>query len=171
VAGAVKSPKGSWAVFGILLGLAVLFMLGTASELPPTVASHFDAAGYPSTFMPRAAYLRLVLGFGLGMPVAIVGILTAAYSRARNLRLPNRDYWLAPEHIGETRSFLVAHGIWFGSLLVLLVSFMHWLELKANHLAPPHLSNEAFAVGMLMFLIGTAVWIGAMMVKFRRTGR
>jgi hypothetical protein len=167
----MTSYKGSWIVFGALLLFALVFMLSTAAGLPPVVASHFDAAGYPNALMPRAGYLRFVLGLGLGMPVAIVAVLTAVYSRASNLKVPHRDYWLAPERIAGTRAFLVAHGVWFGSLMVLLICFMHWLELKANRLALPHLSNEAFGLGMVVFLIGMALWIGTLMVAFRRTKR
>ena len=167
----MRPYKGSWLIFGALLLLAIVFMLGTARQLPPIVASHFDAAGYPNAFMPRAAYLRFVLLLGLGMPAAIVAILTAVYSRASNLKVPNRDYWLAPERIAGTRAFLVAHGVWFGSLMVVLICFMHWLELGANRRVPPHLSNEAFGLGMVVFLIGTALWIGTLMVAFRRRPR
>jgi putative copper export protein len=98
----------------------------------------------------------------------VVAILTAVYSRATDLKLPNRDYWLAPERIDRTRAFLVAHGVWFGSLLVVLACFVHWLELAANRAQPPHLSNSMFAAVMIAFLLATTAWIAALMVAFRR---
>ena len=158
----------SYAVFAALLLLATIFILATESQLPAFVASHFDAAGDPNAFMPRARYVRFVLCLAIGLPAAVVTVLSVVYRHARNMKLPHREYWLAPERNESTRSFLIAHGVWFGSLLVILICFMHWLELGANRLQPPHLSNEEFGIGMLAFLVATAVWIGALMAAFRR---
>ena len=160
--------KVTWAVFIGLLLFAILFVTGTASELPLRVASHFDAAGQPNAFMSRSGYIRFVLCLCLGLPIVVVGILTAVYSRANDLKLPNREYWLAPQRLDRTRGFLVAHGVWFGSLLVILACFVHWLELVANRQQPPHLAIQTFAAVLLAFLIATAVWIAALMFAFRR---
>jgi uncharacterized membrane protein len=167
--GPARHPhRVTWSVFILLLLFAILFVTGTASELPLMVASHFDAAGQPNAFMSRSGYIRFVLCLAIGLPVAVVAILTAMYSRATDLKLPNREYWLAPQRLDRTRAFLAAHGVWFGSLLVTLVCCVHWLELGANRLRPPHLSNQMFAAVLVAFLIATAAWISALMVAFRR---
>jgi uncharacterized membrane protein len=158
----------TWSVFILLLLFAILFVTGTASELPPTVASHFDAAGRPNAFMSRSGYVRFVLCLAVGLPAIVVAVLWMVYSRATDLKLPNREYWLAPERLDRTRAFLVAHGVWFGSLLVTLACFVHWLELGANRQQPPHLSNQSFAAVLIAFLAATAAWIGALMFAFRR---
>jgi uncharacterized membrane protein len=158
----------SWLVFIALLLFAVFFVTGTASELPMTVASHFDASGRANAFMSRSGYTRFVLCLALGLPTMVVAILTTVYSRAADLKLPNRDYWLSPQRINRTRAFLIAHGVWFGSLLVTLVCLVHWLELAANREQPPHLSNQGFAAVMIAFLIATAAWVAALMFAFRR---
>jgi uncharacterized membrane protein len=162
------SHRVTWTVFIALLALAILFVISTVSQLPPMVASHFDAAGQANAFMSRSGYTRFVLCLALGLPLAIVAILTAVYSRASDLKLPNRDYWMAPQRIDRTRAFLVAHGVWFGSLLVILACFVHWLELTANRAQPPHLSNSMFAAVMMAFLLATTAWIAVLMVTFRR---
>jgi uncharacterized membrane protein len=158
----------TWSVFVLLLLFAMLFVIGTAAELPLTVASHFDAAGQPNAFMSRSGYVRFVLCVAVGLPVAVVVILWAVYSHATDLKMPNREYWLAPERLDRTRAFLVAHGVWFGSLLVTLGCFVHWLELGANRQQPPHLSNQSFAAVLIAFLVATAAWIAALMFAFRR---
>ena len=152
------------------LALAVLYVTATAPQLPPTVASHFNSAGHRQCFLkiPRAGYTRFILCFAVGFPIVIVAILTAVYSRATEMKLPNRDYWLAPQRIGRTRALLVAHGVWFGSLLVLLGCFVHWQELAANRFEPPHLSSAAFAAGLIAFLIATTVWVAILIFAFRR---
>jgi uncharacterized membrane protein len=158
----------TWAVFIALLLFAIVFVVSTVSELPPMVASHFDASGQANAFMSRSGYTRFALCLVLGLPLVVVAILAAVYSRATDLKLPNRDYWLAPERIDRTRAFLVAHGVWFGSLLVILACFVHWMELAANRAQPPHLSNSMFAAVMIAFLLATAAWVAALMVAFRR---
>jgi uncharacterized membrane protein len=158
----------TWSVFVLLLLFAILFVTGTASELPLTVASHFDAAGQPNAFMSRSGYVRFVLCLAVGLPAIVVAVLWMVYSRATDLKLPNREYWLAPERLDRTRAFLVAHGVWFGSLLVTLACFVHCLELGANRQHPPHLSNQSFAAVLIAFLIATAAWIAALMFAFRR---
>ena len=118
--------------------------------------------------MSRSGYTRFVLCLVVGLPVIVVIILTTVYSRATDLKLPNSQYWLAPQRLDRTRSFLVAHGVWFGSLLVTLVCFVHWLELGANRQQPPHLSSQTFAAVLIAFLIATAAWVAALMFAFRR---
>jgi uncharacterized membrane protein len=158
----------SWSLFVGLLLFAILYVTGTAPDLPPTVAAHFNAAGQPNAFMSRSGYTRFVLCVAVALPVAVVAILTAVYSRATDMKLPNRDYWLAPQRIDQTRAFLVAHGVWFGSLLAILGCFVHWQELAANRLQPPHLSSQTFAAGLIAFLIATAAWVAVLMFAFRR---
>jgi uncharacterized membrane protein len=158
----------TWSVFVALMLFAVLYVTGTAPQLPPTVASHFNSAGHANAFMSRDGYTRFILCVAVGLPITVVAIMTAVYSRATEMKLPNRDYWLAPQRIGRTRAFLVAHGAWFGSLLVILGCFVHWQELSANRFEPPHLSSATFAAGLIAFLIATAVWVAVLMFAFRR---
>jgi uncharacterized membrane protein len=158
----------AWSVFALLLLFAMVFVTGTASELPPLVASHFDAAGQPNAYMSRSGYVRFVLCVAIGLPVAVVAILSAVYSYATDLKLPNREYWLAPQRLDRTRGVLLAHGAWFGSLLTAMVCMVHWLELAANRQHPPHLSNQAFFAVLAAFLAAMAVWVAALMIAFRR---
>ena len=147
---------------------ALFFITRTTGELPGFVASHFDAGGYATHFVRRADYLHYILGLGICAPLALVALLTTVYSRAADMKLPNRDYWLAPERIGQTRGFLVAHGIWFGSLLISMVCYVHWLELKANRSRPPHLPDDLVYAGLILFFLITVGWFAALLLAFRR---
>jgi serine/threonine-protein kinase len=167
----VMKVSAPWLVFIALLLFAIVFVSGTVSELPLTVASHFDGAGRANAFMSRSGYTRFVLCFAVGLPSVVVGVLTVVFSRATDFKLPNREYWLASERIDRTRTFLVAHGVWFGSLLVVLSCFVHWLEIAANRERPPHLPNALFAGVMVAFLVATAAWIAAFLFAFRRPSR
>jgi uncharacterized membrane protein len=159
--------KISWIAFVLALLFAIFYFSNTVSDLPPMVASHFDGAGFPTAHMTRAFYTKFVFGMGVGFPIAMVALLSVVYSTAGDMKLPNRDYWLAPERIAQTRALLVAHAIWFGCLMVGMVCYMHWLVLAAHRSVPPHLSNQMVMGGLLVFL-GVAVgWVIALLRAFR----
>ncbi|HWX79380.1 MAG TPA: hypothetical protein VNZ02_04785 [Steroidobacteraceae bacterium] len=160
--------KAAWSIFVLLLLFAIVFVTRSSAALPPLVGSHFDAAGFPNAFMTRGGYTRFVLCLGTLLPVALVALLTRVYSRANDLKLPNRDYWLAPERLARTRARLVAHGVSFGSLLVTMVCFVHWLVLGAYRRTPPQLSSAAIEAGMLTFFLISGGWIIVLLIAFRR---
>jgi len=160
--------KFAWVAFVLLLLFAVVFVTRTAPSLPSIVACHFDAAGRANGFMSHGDYLVLVRLLTLGLPLAVVGVLAFVYSRATELKMPNSEYWLAPQRLEHTRAFLVMHAVWFGSTLVAFTCFVHWLVLDANARQPPHLSNQSFGLGIIVFLACLAAWIGTLMFAFRR---
>jgi len=157
-----------WIAFSLALLIAVFYFSNTVSSLPPMVASHFDGAGFPTAHMTRAFYTRFVFAMGVGFPIAMVALLSVVYSKASDMKLPNRDYWLAPERIARTRALLVSHGVWFGCLMVAMVGYMHWLVLTAHRMVPPHLSNQLVMGGLLVFMAIAIGWVIALLRAFRR---
>lgn len=156
-----------WIVFAAALLFAILFFANTASSLPPLIASHFDGNGDATAQMTRNSYTKFVFFMGVGLPIAMVAFLTLIYSKAKDMKMPNRDYWLAPERIAHTRAVLVSHGVWFGCLMVAMVCYLHWLILDAHRALPPHLSNRGVAGGLFVFFIVSGGWIIAMLRYFR----
>lgn len=144
-------------------------MWATSAGLPAVVASHFAASGQANGFMPRGMYLGIMLGIGIGAPL-LVGLLPGALVKGdgRNLNLPNRDYWLAPERREETIAFLRGHGQWFAAAVALFLAYVHWLVVLANRLQPPMLSSSAISSGLIVFFVALAVWIGVLFYRFRR---
>jgi len=155
-------------VFALALGLAYFFVTHTGVPLPSLTAVHFDASGTANSFMAREQYLRFISLCALGLPVSIVIITSVVYSRARDFKVPNRDYWMAPQRAAATRSFLIGHGIWFGTLLAGLMCFIHWIVVIANRQEPPHLANAMAIGGLLVFLAATLAWALVLVVAFRR---
>src|SRR5258708_12294302 len=127
-----------WIAFALALLFAIFYFSNTVASLPPLVASHFDAAGHPNAHMTREFYTKFIFAMGVGFPIAMVALLTVIYSKAGDMKLPNRAYWLAPERIAQTRSMLVAHGVWFGCLIVAMVCYLPCLELGPHPTPPPH---------------------------------
>jgi uncharacterized membrane protein len=156
-----------WIVFALMLLFAILYVTGTVSELPALVASHFDGTGSANAYMTRSVYTGFVLTMGVAFPIALVALLSVVFSVSKDMKLPNRDYWLAPERIVRTRSRLVAYGVWFGSLMVAMACYVHWLILGAHRNAPPHLANQSFGTGLFVFFLITGVWIIALRRAFR----
>jgi hypothetical protein len=132
------------------------------------VASHFDASGTPNAFMARDTYEHFMLAMSVGFPMALVAFLSLVFSFARNIRVPNGDYWLSPERNADTRAFLIGRAAWFGALLCVMMCFVHRLELNANASVPPHLSGTQAIAALLGFLLITAAWVVALMMAFRR---
>jgi uncharacterized membrane protein (DUF485 family) len=58
--------------------------------------------------------------------------------------------------------------VWFGSLLVTMVCFVHWLVLSAYRRVPPQLSNTSIEAGMLAFGLISGAWVIALLMVFRR---
>jgi uncharacterized membrane protein len=156
-----------WIVFTAVLLFAAIFFANTTSGLPPLIASHFDGSGNATAQTTRVFYTKFVFFMGVLLPVAMVAFLTLIYSKARDMKMPNRDYWLAPERIAQTRALLVSHGVWFGCLMSAMVCYVHWLILDAHRAVPPHLSNHLVAGGLFVFFIVTGSWIIALLRYFR----
>ncbi len=163
------SHRLTWIAFGAMQLFTAAFVLATTNELPSHVAVHFDAGGAATSFMSGTQYRVFILAVAIALPMVLVATLSRVYSRAKNFNLPNREYWLAPQRIDRTRSFLVAHGVWFGTLLTGLMGFIHWLVLDANCRIPPTLSNQAFFIGLLAFFGCMVAWLGTLLITFRRT--
>jgi uncharacterized membrane protein len=157
----------AWVVFAAVLLFAILFLADTTSALPPLIASHFDGNGKPTAHMTRDFYTRFVFFMGVGLPILMVAFLTLIYSKATDMKMPNRDYWLAPERIAQTRALLVSQGVWLGSLMTAMVCFVHWLILDAHRPEPPHMSNRWVAAGLLVFFLVAGGWIIALLRHFR----
>jgi hypothetical protein len=119
--------------------------------------------------MPRAAYLRLMVALVVCLPL-LIALLTSITSLlpVRFINLPNREYWLAPERQADSLAYLRAHGMRFGVLLVVFLCFVHWLVVRANAQSPALFPESMFFAGMAVFLLGLVLWLGALVVHFRR---
>ena len=157
----------AWIVFAAILLFAILFLANTVGSLPPFIASHFDSAGNATAQMSRGTYTKFVFFMGVGLPILMVAFLTLVYSNARDMKMPNRDYWLAPERIAHTRAVLVSHGVWFGCLMSAMVCYVHWLILGAHRTVPPHLSGPWVTGGVYVLLAVCGGWIIALLRYFR----
>jgi uncharacterized membrane protein len=91
--------KLAWVWLGILV-FEILFLSGICSQLPPVVATHFDAVGNPNGYQTKGAFIStflLAIGFSNGL-LALFFFLMAKIPPER-MNLPNKAFWLStPEN-------------------------------------------------------------------------
>lgn len=154
-------------VFLVLLACAALFIWVTSLGLPEVTASHFAGSGTANGFMARASYVRFMLLFVVVLPLVLVFVPSISLNNPRTgIRLPNKEYWLAPERQAETIEFLRQHMARFGSMLVVFLCYIHWLVIRANAVVPPSMSAAWVIGGIGVFVICALVWSGALLRRF-----
>ena len=153
----------------IVVIAAAIFLLLTGGALPERVASHFGADGAPNGFMPRSAYLGLMLGLTAGVPflLALPGSLIGSLPVSM-IRLPHKGYWLAPERRTSTFEFMAQRSTMFGAYLIVFLCYVHWLVVEANKAVPPQLATGPLVAGLVVFGISTVIWAAAFIAHFYR---
>jgi uncharacterized membrane protein len=163
-----RTPLVSPALLG-LLACAAAFTWLVNHGLPDPVASHFDPAGDPDGFMPRAEYIGIMMAVTVLAPLFIATLSSLALSRAgTRINLPDRDHWLAPERRAETVGFLRHQSSQFAALLVLFMCYAQWLAARANATTPPTLDSGLFFLGLGVFIACVALLIVRLVRRFRR---
>jgi hypothetical protein len=174
--GLIAPPECRWGlkmrlILLMLAACAGAYVWVSSTALPAMVASHFGPSGAANGFMPRAAYVDVMLVLVTVLPVAL-GLLPGLLLGLPGVRIniPNRDQWLAPVRRGATIAYLRRHMAGFAALLVLFLTYVHWLVLRANLATPPALANDWFIGGLILFAVSVALSIGVLLRRFRRPG-
>jgi hypothetical protein len=153
--------------FLLLAACAAAFVWYTSAPLPALVASHFTFAGAASGFMPRESYVAVTLAVAVGLPV-LLAATTLVFGRPdARLRVPHADYWLARPQRDASVAFLRAHVLLFATMLLLFFCFAHVLVVQANTNGAAGLDSHWFLAGLGTFLVGTAGWVIALVMRFR----
>jgi hypothetical protein len=159
-------------LFLFALCAAAAFVWLTSGELPTVVASHFAASGVANGFMPREYYVRFMLAMIIVLP-ALVAFLPGLSLKSPNVRinLPNREYWLEPGRRDDTIQVLCASMRRFAMLLLVFLSYVHWLVVRANLMTPPGLPKLWFIGGLGVFLLATLIWFAMFIGYFLNAPR
>ena len=136
------------------------FLLWSARGLPETVASQFDGNGTATTWMSRPVYLVLMgaLPLFLGGVLTFVGWLVKILP-PESIKIPRRDFWLAPERRAVFSAFMMRWLLWLASLMTVFVSALHGIVVMANASAPPHLDGRWFFGLTIGFLLLILLWM------------
>jgi uncharacterized membrane protein len=165
----VRLPRLLFAV--LALGAAIYFSSYYA-QMPEVVASHFNARGVPNGWQTKSAFFSVFVG--VGILAAMVGFVIPRMIAAlppQLINLPNKDYWLSPEHVAESMQFMSVHFAWFSCALLVVMIFTFDYALKSN-LHPenaPNISRLWYVLaGFLLFMV---VWTVGMFKRFARAPR
>ncbi len=156
-------------VFLVTEIVIALFILSTIAALPTTIATHFNGTGLPNGFMEKPAYLAFVLVLSIAMPVGVVGFIALALRMSQSrINIPNREFWLSPEHKQATLHYLYKHIAWLGTQLSLFMGFVHWAIVQANSVQPAQIPARLMLLGTGLMLASMGLWIGMLMMRFGR---
>jgi len=158
----------TWLAIG-LVAVGLAFVLSTSAGLPEQVATHFGPGGQANGWMSRDGYRLLALALVLGLPLTMLGVTVWAPRLSGSfVKLPHREYWLAPERLEATRATLRAFGAAMAVLGALFAIGLHAAVLAANATSPPRLDEAPFLAGIGAFVAATVALVVAMNVRFRR---
>lgn len=143
----------AWSLFFVTLVAAAAIILGTESQLPPVVATHFGGSGRASGFMPREGYLALMLGLAIALPLVVVAS-TAWLPRLspRLLSSPLRRHWDQTAQRPAILKATAALGAISAALTAAFIAGMHLVILAAHRVNPPQLDNALFVPLLVGFL-------------------
>lgn len=136
------------------------------------IAAHFDLRGRPNNWMEPHRFLLLSLLGSVGLPLFIIGLGYAVRFLPVNrftFKIPNRDYWLAPERREQTYDIVFRFCLWVACLEAVFMLILHWLVIYANRQTPPHLPSEAVLVLAACLLIAVGIRLGLMIHHFKRS--
>lgn len=154
-------------VFLIVEMSVLAFILTSTSSLPEYVASNFNGAGEPNSYMSRSNYSVFILVFAVGIPCLVMGgISIGLRSGRRSINIPHKEFWLSPENAPETIRYLNVHLAYLSSLIALFIGYVHWLVMQANSVQPAQLSNSHLFTGMGLMFIGILLWVVLLIIRF-----
>jgi hypothetical protein len=158
-------------MFYILAAGLIAVLLVTLRQLPPRVASHFDAAGIPNGWSSRLGYALLLVVIGVLLPLGITALVRGLTRRGPALlNIPARDYWTRPEHGQEAVRRVRAYVWWLGCVMAGTALLIHLLVLDAHERHPPRLSKGAMLLVLAAAFSGVAGWAAGWYRLLQRPG-
>jgi uncharacterized membrane protein len=149
----------------LMLILGLLQWVHVYSQLPEIMGSHFNARGTPNGWQPKELFFvfTAVVIAMTAIPSFLVPRKIASLSQEK-INLPNKSFWLAPEHREETWRFLKAQMAWFGCGLLFVLLYAISQAINFNLPTVRHFDTQ----GMCYVLGGFIVFAAAWMVHFLR---
>jgi len=135
--------------------------------LPNRLASHFDAAGAPNGWMDKSQFFMIYAV--MLVPALIVEFRVSrsiANKPAARLRLPNKEYWLAPERRARTFAYFESFFAWYGCALLFVEVFAMALAMRANFVPQPQLPTAPIVSLIAGFIVFNVVAVVAMFRRF-----
>jgi uncharacterized membrane protein len=135
--------------------------------LPDRLASHFAASGIPNGWMTKSQFF-ITYAVMLLPALAVEFWLShrIANKPDAKLRLPNKEYWLAPERRAETFAYFDSFFAWYGCVFLFVVVFAMGLAMRANFDSPPQLPTGPIVSVIVGFVLYNVAAVIAMLRRF-----
>jgi uncharacterized membrane protein len=156
-------------IYVLLAAVGLVYFSFLYPQLPDPMASHFNASGTATAWMPKSGFFTLILVITLAasVPVFLVPRSLAKLSNDR-INLPNKEHWLAPERRIETMQYLGNQMGWFGCALLTLLLFGLYIAVAANFRPDHHFDSGSFYIVLGAFLAFILVWLVRLLSHFSR---
>jgi len=165
----MSDPRLPKLVYFLLLALGLLQWARSYSRLPPVMAAHFAANGAPNGFQPKELFFVLMLFIvGVSAFVAFVTPILLSSKPPDRINLPNKSYWLAPEHRQETFRFFRTQMAWFGCAILFILLYGTSLAINANLNTDHRFDSISMFYVMVVFGIFTLVWVIQFVLHFNK---
>lgn len=165
-------PRWPRYFFVLLAVCAAIHFAEYYSQLPPVVASHFDAHGAANGWQTKQAFYAvfggvMVLAFVLVYAVpALIGKTPASL-----INLPNKNYWFSAQHRAASQAFMSAWFGWFGCVVFIVMILAFDYAVKQNVHEANGVDPARLWYGLAAFGAFSLVWTVTFLVRFSRLPR
>src|SRR5260370_22457196 len=120
-------------IFALIAGYAAMHFSPFYSQVPEVVASLCSGRGVANGWQAKPSFFTVFVG--VSVLAAVIGFGIPRIISAMPLQLinlPNKQYWLAPDHLAATRAFLNNYFAWFGCAVFLIIIGTFDYAIQAN---------------------------------------
>lgn len=157
-------------IFFFIVLLICIFETARLWNLAPAqMASHFNFQGHPDGFMPKVQFFAsqlqvFLVVLGLGLLIQLLFLIMPA----KWINMPDREYWLVPEHHAELVNNLSVFGFaLFGTILIVIQIGLE-LSVYANLQKPVIFAGQIMLPVIAGFFIFSAFLLFQLTRSFRR---
>jgi uncharacterized membrane protein len=156
----MSSPRLPRIIFGVIAIIAAAECVLDYRQLPNRMASHFGASGAANGWMTKPAFFAIyAVMIGLSALVGFLAPRSIEKKSPARINLPNKEYWLAPEHRAETFAFFRRSFAWYSCALLLILVLVMGLAIQANFTSPPRMPTGPILSVIIGFVLFNLVWV------------
>lgn len=155
----MSSPRAALAAPLAVLAALWIRLAWVYPQLPARIPAHFGPDGQVDRWTDARGFVLFNALFPALITVVMLGsALLAVRLPARYVNLPNREFWLAPERLAETRARLLAHMAMFATLTLVLFAAVTEISLSVARAGSARLpALFLWTLGLYLAAMGATV--------------